>query len=113
MERAPHPSSSLDLAPCDFSFLGDIKGRLAGASFEEFDQLLQVIDATEKAILEHMFQEWMNKLAQYCVAVGGLGEGMEKSLRPTQVLLDSFRDANQPPPTPYILKVNFPSLWRC
>jgi hypothetical protein len=41
--------------------LGCIKGRLAGASFEERDQLLQAIDAIfqsiEEATLERVFQE--------------------------------------------------------
>jgi hypothetical protein len=55
-----------------------IKGRLAGASFEEPDQLLQAIDvifqSLENATLEHVFQEWMDRLAQCCVAVNGLIE---------------------------------------
>jgi hypothetical protein len=58
---------------------GYIKGRLADASFEEPDQPLQVIDAIfpsiEETTLEDVFQEWMDRLAQYCVAVGGLAEG--------------------------------------
>jgi histone-lysine N-methyltransferase SETMAR len=45
MKRAPHPPYSQDLAPCYFYPFGYIKGRLAGASFEEPDQLLQSIDA--------------------------------------------------------------------
>jgi DNA-binding transcriptional regulator YbjK len=59
-----------------------INDRLAGASFEEPDQLLQAIDAIfqsiEKGTLERVFQEWMNRLAQYCVAVGGLVEDTQK-----------------------------------
>jgi hypothetical protein len=45
MKRAPHPLYSPALTPCGFSLFGSMKGRLAGASFEEPDQLLQVIDA--------------------------------------------------------------------
>jgi hypothetical protein len=45
MTRVSHPSYSPDLAPCDFYLAGYVKGRLASASFEEPDQLLQVIDA--------------------------------------------------------------------
>jgi hypothetical protein len=40
---------------------------------------LQAIDAIlqsiEKATLEGLFQEWMDRLARCCVAVGGLVEG--------------------------------------
>jgi hypothetical protein len=77
---------------------GYIKGRFAGASFEEPDQLLRAIDAIfqsiENATLEHVFQEWMDRLAQCCVAVGDFIEDRSKSLRMIQVLLDQFRDAN-------------------
>jgi hypothetical protein len=66
MKRAPHPPYSPDVALCDFSPFGCIKGRLASASFEEPDQLLKAIDALfqfiEKATLEHVFQEWMDRL---------------------------------------------------
>jgi hypothetical protein len=46
--------------------------------------------------MERVFQEWMDRLAQCYVAVGGLTEGAQKSLRMIQVLLDQFRDANSP-----------------
>jgi hypothetical protein len=56
-----------------------IKGRLTGASFEEPDQLLQVSEAIyqfiEKVTLGRVFQEWMDRLVQCCLAVGGLTEG--------------------------------------
>jgi hypothetical protein len=61
MKRAPHPPYSPDLAPCDFYLFGDIKGRLAGASFEDPDQLLQATDAIfsqlKTTTLERVFQE--------------------------------------------------------
>jgi hypothetical protein len=70
MKRAPLPPHSPDLAPCDFYLFGDIKGKFTGASFEEPDQLLQVIDAIfqsiEDATLECVFQEiyWRNVVWQ-------------------------------------------------
>jgi hypothetical protein len=92
-----------DFQPEELAF-GYIKSRLAGGLFEEPDQPLQAIDAIfpsiEGATLERVFQKWMDRLAQYCVADGDLIEGTEKSLRMIQVLLDQFRDANQCPPTP-------------
>jgi hypothetical protein len=45
-----------------------MKERLAGASFEEPDQLLQAIEVIfsvhEEATLERVLQEWMDGLAQ-------------------------------------------------
>jgi transposase len=79
MKRAPQPPYSPDLAPCEFHLCWYIKDRLAGASFKEPNQLLQAIDAMfqsiERVTLECMFQEWIDKLAQCCVAVGDLLEG--------------------------------------
>jgi hypothetical protein len=67
-----------DLAPCNFYLFGHIKGRLAGASFEESNQLLHAIDVIFQSIgqasLERVFQEWMDRLVQYCLAFGGLIE---------------------------------------
>jgi hypothetical protein len=41
---------------------------------------LQAIEAifqsVEEATLKRVFQEWMDRLAQCCLAVGGLAEGM-------------------------------------
>jgi histone-lysine N-methyltransferase SETMAR len=79
MKRAHHPPYSPDLAPCDFYRCDHIKGRLAGASFEEPDHFLQEIDAIfqsiEKATLERVFQGWMDRLAQCCVVVSGFVDG--------------------------------------
>jgi histone-lysine N-methyltransferase SETMAR len=78
MKRASHPPYSLDLAPCDFYVFGYIKDRLAGASSEEPDQLLQAIDAIfqsiKKSTVECVSQKWMDRLAQCCMAVGGFVE---------------------------------------
>jgi hypothetical protein len=80
MKGPPRLPYSPDLAPCDFYPFGYIKSRLAGASFEKPDQLLQAIDAIfqsiERATLERVFQEWMDRLTQCCVAVGDLVESM-------------------------------------
>jgi transposase len=82
MKRGPDPPYSPDLTLCDFYFFGYIKDRLAGASFEELDQLFQAIDAIfqsiEKATLERVFQEWRDRLAQCYASVGGLVEGMQE-----------------------------------
>jgi hypothetical protein len=34
-----------------------------------------IFQSIEEAILERVFQEWMDKLAHYCMAVGGSVEG--------------------------------------
>jgi hypothetical protein len=54
MKRTPYPRYSPDLAPCDFYLFGYIKGRLAGASFEDLAQLLQAIDAIFQSIEKHI-----------------------------------------------------------
>jgi hypothetical protein len=62
-----------------------IKGRFTGALFDERDQPVQMIDAIfqfiEEATLERVFQEWMVRLAQYCVAVSGLFRSQSDSPR--------------------------------
>jgi hypothetical protein len=56
-----------------------IKGKLAAASLKKPGQPWQAIGAIsrsiEEAILERVFQERMHRLAQCCVAIGGLVEG--------------------------------------
>jgi histone-lysine N-methyltransferase SETMAR len=80
LKRVPHEPYSSDLAPCVFYLFGYIKGRLTGASFEEPGQFLQAIDAifqsTEKVTLERVFQKWMDRLVQCCMAVDDVVEGM-------------------------------------
>jgi hypothetical protein len=44
MERTLHPPHSSDIALGDLYLFGYIKGRRAGASFEEPDQPLQAMD---------------------------------------------------------------------
>jgi hypothetical protein len=83
-EKSPRPPHSPELTPCDFYLFGYIIGRLAGASFEEPDQLLHGIDvifqSAEKATLKRVFHEWMDRLAQFYVAVGDFVEATsEKS----------------------------------
>jgi hypothetical protein len=55
------------------------KGRLTDASFQERDQPLHAIDAIfqsiEEATLERVFSDWMDRLAQCCMAVAGSVEG--------------------------------------
>jgi hypothetical protein len=50
MKRVPHPPDSPDLAPCDFYLCGYIKGRPAGASFDEPDSRLQAIDVIFQSV---------------------------------------------------------------
>jgi hypothetical protein len=57
-----------------------------------------IFQSIAKTTFECVFQEWMDRLAQCCVKVGGSVEGPEKSLRMIQVLLDPFRGANSPTP---------------
>jgi hypothetical protein len=68
------------LALCNCNLFRYIKDRLADASSEERDQLLQATDvifqSIKKATLERVFREWMDRLGQCYVAVGGLLEGM-------------------------------------
>jgi hypothetical protein len=73
------PAVDRDVSQPEWLELGYVRGRLAGASFEESDQPWQAIGAIfqsiEQAILERAFQEWTDRLAQCCVAVNGLVEG--------------------------------------
>jgi hypothetical protein len=59
-----------------------MNGRLADVSFEEPDQPLQAINvffqSIKEATMDRVFQEWMDRLAQCCVAVGGSVEGTYK-----------------------------------
>jgi hypothetical protein len=72
--HSPHPPYSPDLAPSDFYLFGDVKGRLAGLSFEDADQLLAavqgVLGGIEKVTLQAIFLEWMDRLRE-CIATNG------------------------------------------
>jgi hypothetical protein len=64
MKRVPHLPDSPDLALCGFYLFGYIKGRLAGASFEESDQLLRAIDA----FFRSGWTDWCNVVRQLVVS---------------------------------------------
>jgi hypothetical protein len=55
MKSAPHHPYSPDLAPSDIDLFTDVKGCLAGLSFEDLYQLLAavegVLEGTEKVTL--------------------------------------------------------------
>jgi hypothetical protein len=74
MKSAPHPSYSPDLAPSDFYLFGYVKRRIAGLSFEDADRLCAAIEdlleGIEKATLQAVFLEWMDRLRK-CIATNG------------------------------------------
>jgi hypothetical protein len=69
MKRAPHPPDSPDLAPSDFYLFGHVKGCLAGHSFESayalFGAVQGILEGIEKATLQAVFLDWMEKLWKY------------------------------------------------
>jgi hypothetical protein len=68
MRRALHPQYSPDLAPSDFSLFGYIKQLLLGCEFTDRDSLFQgvrdILGGIEKATLEGVFCNWMERLHQ-------------------------------------------------
>jgi hypothetical protein len=78
---------------------------LAGASFEEPDQPLQAIDAIfqslEDAPLERVFQGWMDRLEQCCVAVGVLVEIKSNDDQGFTRSVSRYESAR---PTPYTMR---------
>jgi hypothetical protein len=62
MKKPPNRPYSPDLALCDFYLFGYTKGRLAGASFEEPDQLLQAIDAIVESIEKLHWNAWFRSV---------------------------------------------------
>jgi hypothetical protein len=74
MRRAPHPPYSPDLAPSDFYLFGYIKQLLLGCEFADRDSLLQgvrdILGGIEKATLEGVFCNWIERLHQ-SIAIGG------------------------------------------
>jgi hypothetical protein len=74
MRRVPHPPYSPDLASSDFCLFDYIKQLLLGCEFTDRDSLLQgvkdILGAIEKATLEGVFCNWMERLHQSS-AMGG------------------------------------------
>jgi hypothetical protein len=74
MTKAHHPPYSPDLAPSDFYLFGYIKRNLSGTSFNEGDELLSAIvdisDFIEKATLNRVFLEWIERLRR-CLDISG------------------------------------------
>jgi hypothetical protein len=74
MRRVPYPPYSHDLAPSDFYLFDCIKQLLFECQFTERDSLLQgvrdILGGIEKATLEGVFCNWMERLYQSS-AIGG------------------------------------------
>ena len=74
MTKARHPPYSPDLAPSDFYLFGSIKRNLSGTSFDEGEELLsaivEILDSIEKATLNRVFIEWMERLRR-CLDING------------------------------------------
>jgi histone-lysine N-methyltransferase SETMAR len=74
MQRAPHPAYSSNLAPSDFDLVVYVKQLLSGCQFADQDSLLQaasdILVGLEKATLESVFHNWMERLCQ-CSATSG------------------------------------------
>jgi hypothetical protein len=68
MKRVPHPAYSHDMATSDFYLFGYIKQLLLGCEFTDRDSLLQgvrdILVGIEKATLEGVFCNWMERLHQ-------------------------------------------------
>jgi hypothetical protein len=73
MRRVPHPSYSPDLVPSDLYLFDYIRKFLLGCEFTDRHSLLQgvrdIIGGIEKAILEDVFCNWMERLHQ-SIALG-------------------------------------------
>jgi hypothetical protein len=74
MTKAHHPPCSPDLAPSDFCLFGYIKRNLSGTSFDGGEELLSAIvdmlDSIEKATLNTVFLEWMERLRRCLDIIG-------------------------------------------
>jgi transposase len=74
MTKAHHPLYSPDLAPSDFYLFGYIKRNLSGTSFDEREELLSaivdILDSVEKATLNRVFLEWMERFRR-CLDING------------------------------------------
>jgi histone-lysine N-methyltransferase SETMAR len=74
MRRTLHPPYSPDLEPSDFYLFDYIKQLLLGCEFTDRDSFLQgvrdILGGIEKATLEGVFCNWMERLHQ-SIAIGG------------------------------------------
>jgi hypothetical protein len=74
MKSAPHSPHSSHLAPSSFYLFGYVKRCLASLSFEDAYQLPaaveDVLEGIEKATLQAVFLEWMDRLKK-CIATDG------------------------------------------
>jgi hypothetical protein len=74
MKQASHSRYSPDLAPSDFFFFGDVKGKLIGYCTETPSELLVrirvILAEIPQETLNAVFLEWMKRL-QKCVQVDG------------------------------------------
>jgi histone-lysine N-methyltransferase SETMAR len=74
MRKAHRPPYSPDLAPSGFYLFGYIKRNLSGTSFDEGEELLSaivdILDSIEKATLNRVFLEWMERLRR-CLDING------------------------------------------
>jgi hypothetical protein len=74
MTKAHHPPYSPDLAPADFDLFGYMKRNLRGTLFHEQGELLSaivaILDSIEKATLNRVFLEWMERVRR-CLDING------------------------------------------
>jgi hypothetical protein len=74
MKQAPHSPYSPDLAPSDFFFSGDVKGKLMGYRTETPSELLVrirvILAKIPREILNAVFLEWMDgAIAKMCAGI--------------------------------------------
>jgi hypothetical protein len=81
----PHPTYSPDLTPSDFYLFDYIKQLLLGCEFTDRDSLLQgvrnILGGLEKATLEGIFCNWMERLHQSSAMGGKYVDSFMKSPR--------------------------------
>jgi hypothetical protein len=74
MKRTPHPPHSPHLAPSDFYLFDYIKQLLLGCEFTDRDSLLQavrnILAGIEKATLEGVFCNWIERLHEFSAMSG-------------------------------------------
>jgi transposase len=64
--RVPQPPYTPDLAPPDFWRFGNLKGSLAGQTFDDpeelFDAIIDFLEAVPRQTLIDVFQAWINRI---------------------------------------------------